>query len=275
MIAGRGDIVRHVVRVREVVWRRVARAIARRRRGRAVRTAAKLATRSLDAWHNVDYEIAHNGEARVADLIAGRGPRTVLDVGANVGEWAIHLAGRNSEARVHCFEISAATRRELAANTAGSPNITIAEAGLDRAPGRVAVKRYPGQHWYTSIFDYPHEDRSEWSEEDVITGDAYVAERGIDSIDLLKLDAEGAEYRVLEGFAGALADGRIRTIQFEYGRANILAGVFLRDLYALLEGHGYRLGKVYPTYVDLRGYSLEDEDFRGPNYLAVLEGRRS
>jgi hypothetical protein len=33
------------------------------------------------------------------------------------------------------------------------------------------------------------------------------------------------------------------------------------------------VGKVYPTYVDFRSYRLTDEDFRGPNYLAVRRER--
>jgi len=30
-----------------------------------------------------------------------------------------------------------------------------------------------------------------------------------------------------------------------------------------------KLGKIYPNYVDFREYRFQDEDFLGPNYLAV------
>ena len=43
----------------------------------------------------------------------------------------------------------------------------------------------------------------------------------------------------------------------------------LRDFYEYLGDFSYVLGKVYPRYVDLRPYSAFDEDFLGPNYLAV------
>ncbi|MFM9971903.1 MAG: hypothetical protein ACKVQK_26275 [Burkholderiales bacterium] len=35
----------------------------------------------------------------------------------------------------------------------------------------------------------------------------------------------------------------------------------------------YLLGKLYPDHVDFRAYQLEDEDFLGPNYVAVRQGR--
>jgi hypothetical protein len=48
----------------------------------------------------------------------------------------------------------------------------------------------------------------------------------------------------------------------------------LRDAYQLLGGHGFALGKIYPTYVDFRDYDVaRDEDLRGPNYLAVRRDR--
>jgi hypothetical protein len=105
------------------------------------------------------------------------------------------------------------------------------------------------------------------------TGDAYVAARGISRIEYCKIDVEGMEWEVLDGFSASLGAGVLQAIQFEYGRKSILTKHLLGDLYALLEGYGYLVGKVYPTYVDFRSYRLTDEDFRGPNYLAVRRER--
>ena len=33
------------------------------------------------------------------------------------------------------------------------------------------------------------------------------------------------------------------------------------------------VGKIFPSYVDFREYELKDEDFQGPNYLAVRAAR--
>jgi hypothetical protein len=75
---------------------------------------------------------------------------------------------------------------------------------------------------------------------------------------------------VLRGFSELLAAGGVEALQFEYGRANIVTHNLLRDHYELLEPLGYVVGKVYPGSVDFRPYDVWlDEDFLGPNYLAV------
>jgi hypothetical protein len=79
---------------------------------------------------------------------------------------------------------------------------------------------------------------------------------------------EGAEHLVLEGLETQLRSERVRFVQFEYGRVNILTHFLLRDFYQLFASYGYVVGKIYPDYVDFREYDLSDEDFMGPNYLA-------
>jgi hypothetical protein len=58
-------------------------------------------------------------------------------------------------------------------------------------------------------------------------------------------------------------------VQFEYGYVNVLTKHLLRDFHQLLEAAGLVVGKIYPNHVDFRTYRLPDEDFLGPNYLAV------
>jgi Methyltransferase FkbM domain len=99
-------------------------------------------------------------------------------------------------------------------------------------------------------------------------GDEFLAREGISQVDFLKLDVEGAEHLVLEGLEGYLREQRIRLVQFEYGRVNILTHFLLRDFYQLFAKYGYAVGKVFPDYVEFREYELKDEDFLGPNYLA-------
>ena len=82
------------------------------------------------------------------------------------------------------------------------------------------------------------------------------------------------EELVLKGFSNALANGMIDVIQFEYGKVNILTRFLLRDIYEMLEGYGYTVGKLYPNYVEFRHYTLDDENFFGPNYVAILKDRR-
>ena len=61
---------------------------------------------------------------------------------------------------------------------------------------------------------------------------------------------------------GEAADARVVDTRGRIGR-----------LHELLGSHGYAVGKIYPDYVEFRDYSLDDEDFVGPNYLAVRRER--
>ena len=96
---------------------------------------------------------------------------------------------------------------------------------------------------------------------------------GVERIDLLKVDVEGAEHLVFDGFGAAMDAGQIDVIQFEYGKVNIITHFLLRDFYDFLETRGYQVGKLFPDHVDFRPYALEDEDFLGPNYIAVRKVR--
>jgi hypothetical protein len=104
---------------------------------------------------------------------------------------------------------------------------------------------------------------------DVTTGDDFLSERGIATVDLLKLDLEGGEHLALRGFDRAFrAGGKIRLVQFEYGQVNIITKFLLRDYYEFFRERGYVVGKLYPDFVDFREYRYRDEDFLGPNYVA-------
>ncbi len=78
-------------------------------------------------------------------------------------------------------------------------------------------------HTHSSLYDiqglsYHSVDTAEI---ELVRGDDFMEQQGIESIDLLKLDLEGAEYDALLGFENALKKGKIRMVQFEFGYINI------------------------------------------------------
>jgi hypothetical protein len=58
----------------------------------------------------------------------------------------------------------------------------------------------------------------------VIALDNICAERGLDLIDLLKIDAEGYDFQVLRGAEKLLKEQKISVVQFEYNRPWANAG---------------------------------------------------
>jgi hypothetical protein len=107
----------------------------------------------------------------------------------------------------------------------------------------------------------------------VQTGDDYVSAEGLSRIDFLKIDVEGAEHLVLEGFEKTFSREAIDLVQFEYGKVSILTHFLLLDYYRLFESKGFVVGKLFPDGVDFRPYSLDHEDFIGPNFVACRKAR--
>jgi FkbM family methyltransferase len=256
--------------------RYVVSAISSRHRNPIVRGLRRVSHSYLDLSGNHSYDAGRNGEFRLLRRLGAGNVECVFDVGANEGEWVMGAARLLPQARFHCFEIVPDTARELVERTrAIGDRIQINAVGLSDAPGTLDVHVYPGFTEGASATDFEHSGmRSELQKCDVIVGDSFCEERGIERIDLLKIDTEGFDLRVLRGFDRMLGLGAIDVVQFEYGLANIASRALLADFHAFLGGHGFAVGKIWPTEVDFRAYDPRlDEDFRGPNYLAVRHGR--
>jgi FkbM family methyltransferase len=233
------------------------------------------ATLYMDLYRDFSYDPEVNGESLLLKSLATHRIRTVFDVGANVGDWAIQAASRFPEAQIHCFELSESTRSTLRDRCMGQ-NFHVADVALGAQTGAIEYKDYGSGSLVNTMVatefhdsQQPHVMRTAA----VITGDEYMASRGVTQIDLLKVDVEGAEMQVLRGFEGALMQGRIRVIQFEYGYANGDAGSgnLMRDFYGLLEAGGYSVGRLWSAGVQFRPFSHELNNFdSGPNFIAVL-----
>jgi FkbM family methyltransferase len=247
--------------------------IAHHRRRLPFRFLARVCQGFLRCYNNVNYDSLSNGEARILRRLGTRSIECIFDVGANLGDWLLLARRCCPAAHVHAFEIVPDTYSALQQRVSSDPAVTLNQVGLAAHEGRVEVVHCLDDTELSSMFAYPHGKRSMTILCDVVSGDEYCAKRGIAHIDFLKLDIEGGELTALRGFQQMLCAGNVDVIQFEYGYINILPRCLLKDLVELLTSHGYIVGKVFPTYVDFRPYQLKDEDFMGPNYLAVRENQ--
>jgi FkbM family methyltransferase len=247
--------------------------VARYRRSSIVQFCAKQCRSFIKRYENLNYDIGSNGEDRVLKKLTAFPFVQIFDVGANEGDWALRVSSYFPNATVHAFEIVPQTYQILHDQTLGHNNIIINNVGLSNDRKEVELKYFPENSTVTSVYNVHYPGSSITIKANVMRGDDYAAlGRGF-HIDLLKIDVEGAEHLVLDGFKDTLKNKRIEVIQFEYGKANILSRFLLADYYDLLRPLGYRIGKIYPTFVDFRDYDLDHEDFIGPNYLAVKEDR--
>lgn len=147
--------------------------------------------------------------------------RTVLDVGANIGQSALEFLQFYPAAQLHCFEPVQATFEALKATLRNYPNVACHRIALGstNSEGRMVLegaselfrleRENPGQD--TTNSSHPTETVQ------VATLSDYCAQKGISRIQVLKIDTEGYDLEVLKGAAGMLDDMRIDLVKVEAG----------------------------------------------------------
>ena len=237
-------------------------------------SAAVIYARS---YKNLNYDMASNGEFLLLDRLGKLNIKVVFDVGANKGDYSKACLSRFPDAEIHAFEIVPATFKKLRANLASSGRVQLNDYGLSNATGTLEINYNPDHDGSSSLLNEVkaiHDAAWQKVPVRVSTGDEYVRDHPVPLIDLLKIDVEGAENLVLEGFRNTLTQGRISSIQFEFGLANIYSKFLLNDFWSLLGEHGFALGPIMPNGVDFKDYNPCDEDFQGtPNFFAVHKSR--
>lgn len=252
----------------------VRSAITRHRRSGLMTALHNAASFFESAWHNENADFATSGEKFVLKRLEAADCRVALDIGANAGDWTHEVLGLWPRCHVHAFEVAPHTYRRLESALAPSHRgrSTLHNIGLSDQSGTQTMYYFPNNDKLTcesprhaGFESVPFEGR-------FATLDEFSAAHGIDHVDFLKIDVEGAEYRVLTGAAELLRSGRIAAIQFEYGAFSIDTRIMLRDYYELL-GDRYAIGKIFPDHVAFTDYDWKSEDFRFSNYLCVSNDR--
>jgi len=207
------------------------------------------------------------------DLVREHSPpgAVVFDVGANIGGWCREVVHSWPRATIYAFEPAKDAFAEL--TEAASDSVRCINMALSDESGRTMLHSVPGMPELRSLV---HRDlgshglkMSEYELVETGTIDEFCSERGIPSIDLLKIDAEGHELAILRGAAGMLRARRIAFIQFEFGGANIDSRTYLRDFVSLLTPD-YKIMRVLRDgLVDVH-YSEIEEIFVVSNYFASL-----
>jgi len=138
----------------------------------------------------------------------------VVEVGANVGYYTLLFASRvGPTGSVTAFDANPRAvdllRRTLAANGLATAARVVPMAVGDR-PGRVTLHRLARQQGSSSIYAFGPEDLAAWDDEaaplevEATSLDAFFdADRT--PVDLVKIDAEGAEPAIVAGMTGLLA----------------------------------------------------------------------
>jgi FkbM family methyltransferase len=179
---------------------------------------------------------------------------TVFDVGANVGQSARKFRRNCPSARIYSFEPFRSTFEQLRENTRPLANVECVNLALGSESGEVTVAAQP-QSVSNSL--RAGAGRAGTGAAEVVrveTLDGFCAGRGIERIDLLKIDTEGYDLEVLRGAEGMLRAGRISLIEVEAGMSRRNSKhVPLADFVRHLEGRGFVLFGVYDQTPEWNG----------------------
>jgi len=217
-------------------------------------------------------EFARHGEEGLLRHLSNK-LSTIIDAGSNMGEWCLMAREHNPNAEIHTFEIIPEVYRKFLANVDIDNKIIPNGFGLSNRQGMMKMQYSVEFDAVSSYFEGLNIGPVETRECFIVTGDQYVASRNINYIDFLKVDVEGAEGLVLEGFTETLASNKVGVIQFEYGFANVLSRWLLIDAYKMLTPLGFHIGLLTTEGVKFKDYILTDETFIGPNYVAVHKSK--
>lgn len=133
-------------------------------------------------------------------------PRTVLDIGANVGQFAVASAKLFPDARVHSFEPVPECAAELQENVGSLGNVEVHPFALGDSEGNVSF--HVNAHSHSSsplpLAEAHHEAFPEARQERTIEVSVSTLDQVFEGVDLerpvlLKLDVQGYEAQVLQG----------------------------------------------------------------------------
>lgn len=236
------------------------------RRNRLIGRFAILCKNIHRAYEHPGHELPINGEVSFLKFVKRHcSLKVIFDVGANVGDWTIEAHQLLPDASMHLFEIAPPTFDRLRTRFQNNPKLILNNIGLSSVSEEVTLNYCPEHSELSSAEVSMHAVPTQQIKARTETGDAYIERHGISGVDLIKIDTEGMELKVLQGFARTLSTAPPMFIQFEHfaGRA------YLKDFYDMLVPLGYTIGKLYSKYVDFRDYDISLEDGIGPNYIAA------
>lgn len=141
--------------------------------------------------------IFEDRDYRIPSQYLPSGRLTIVDIGANVGLFALYMKHTRRDSDIHCFEPVSQTQVLLQKNTAHHPCVTIYPFALSNYSGTSMINIHSANSGENSLkFDPMRAGQSEKIE--VVDAAAAMNQIGLTYIDIMKIDTEGCEVEILE-----------------------------------------------------------------------------
>lgn len=242
----------------------------------------------LQARHEVKNEIRSNGEENIQTGIvkrfsAGGEKLVVFDVGANVGDWTLMLLDKINRcgidsAEIHAFEPVMSTFNLLQEQVRLHPRGNIVKCIPKACSGHEGTDKmyiFSDNAGTNSLHkDGLHPDLP-FIEIEKTTIENYCSLNNILQIHFLKCDTEGHEMEVFKGAKTLFQNEAILVCQFEYNYRWVYSRHFLKDVFDLVEGLPYSIGKITGKKLMIcEKWHPEIERFFEGNYLIVHDSAK-
>ncbi len=162
---------------------------------------------------------------------------TVVDVGAFIGEFTCAIA--NTASKAVCVEPDETNAKCVRKNTAEFDNVDIVQSLLWEESGTLAFNR-TDDPTENSVFEPDLGTVAETRTVEATTLDRVANAHGIEVIDFLKLEAEGAELEILKG--ATETEIRKVAVDISEGQSETVSAIDVRDrITELLESRGFEV----------------------------------
>ena len=217
------------------------------------RTAMRLGYRIHRYVQPTEEQLSNDDPFRAqAELLAshGQSPLSIFDVGANRGQTALAYFKLFPTAKIYSFEPTPEMFDELKATVVPYPTIHPFQSAISDRIGQAEFFRNPRGSVFNSLLPNNRNGllapATGSNAVETTTLDHFASANEIDSIDILKLDIQGAELKALEGSRHLLTEQRIGLVFLEVIFAPMYNGQpSFRQVSSLLHRFGFATAGIY------------------------------
>lgn len=211
--------------------------------------------------------------------LIGKNKPVIIDVGANVGDYSSTVLACNVSSRILAFEPHPKNYLKLTERI-NSENFSAYNFAVGNENGTLNLYDYKSQDGskHASIFRKVisdlHKSKSSTHKVEIIALGEFLEKKGVQKIDLLKIDVEGNEFDVLVGIKDYILNNQISAIHFEFNEMNVISRKSFKDFWEFLPN--YNIYRLLPggQLLHIKEYSpIFCEIYAFQNIVAILKNK--
>lgn len=207
----------------------------------------------------------------VSELVADSDIRFVIDVGANVGDWAVNWQKIDSNSKMLLVEPNHNLAQRLESMFSETTTISVQAVALGDRNGN-GILEYPvgrESHGHISNSTRIGGQSSTVNYQSVTVRrlDDLLLEHKFPQPDIIKFDVEGSEWSAMSGAASAIEGCTL--VQFEFGEQSRVSRVYMRDFWDFFNSLEFEMFRQTPRGPrPIRNYENRMETLACTNYFA-------